>query len=234
MLPAARPFAIFFASNWNRGGIATCSAQLNVFNWIIPQNISQGGGWLWSKKTNTDKKQLGAGTGQSVEGQRSWEENAGYGIDGVHNDGMQGGGMGNWLMSKEEFSMLTDPWALTDPDEVHPNDFSIAPMLVWPGKLPGVDIYNPLLDRTGHYYADYASSALGEAHKWHKDKAISQFLDYTSQVDTVGDHLHSVPVEWAREKTRSRSDGYASGYEDSRQQSANRPNHFPPSWGPKN
>jgi len=245
MLPAAKPFMMFFATNWNRGGIATCSAQLNVFNWIIPQNISKEGGWLWSKGNKnsqlTSKTQFGAGSGQSVAGQREWNES--YAFKGVHDDAekMDSGGMGNWLLAKEEFSLLIDPWALTDiPDVgVHEGIFGegtgalTLTTFLAPGTIPGMDLYHPLLDRTGNYYNHYASSAADKAMDWQSAMKDKELLDTFSGYDIAGDEMHSVPVYWAKAKPRSHASGYASGYKDSRAQQANRPSKFPPTWGPQ-
>jgi hypothetical protein len=56
---------------------------------------------------------------------------------------------------------------------------------------------------------------------------------FGSGADTIGDSLRSVPVFWEAEQKRSNNSGYASGWKDSRQQSANRENNFPSYWGPK-
>jgi hypothetical protein len=220
------------ATTWNRGGLATCSAQLNVFNWIIPKSISQGGGWLWSKKENINKTQYGKAGGGDNAGSKEWNEN--YSIADAHTDGSSsGGGTGSWLMSKEELSMMVDPWALTHIDAVYPLSMALLTVKNPPGKVVGIDApYNPLLARTGWYYNLYAKEGLNKAHMWHRDMKF--FLDPKSQEDGYGDHLHSVPVMWKPEKERTGyKGGYASGYEDSRQKSANRPNKFPETWGPK-
>jgi hypothetical protein len=220
------------ATTWNRGGLATCSAQLNVFNWIIPKSISQGGGWLWSKKENINKTQYGKAGGGDNAGSKEWNEN--YSIADAHKDGSSsGGGTGSWLMSKEELSMMVDPWALTHIDAVYPLSMALLTVKNPPGKVVGIDApYNPLLARTGWYYSLYAKEGLNKAHMWHRDMKF--FLDPKSQEDGYGDHLHSVPVMWKPEKERTGyKGGYASGYEDSRQKSANRPNKFPETWGPK-
>jgi hypothetical protein len=237
---AGKPMGEFFASPWNRGGIENCSAQLNVFNWIIPKSISSGGGFLWSKHQLTNKTQFGKAGGGDNQGSTEWNEN--YTIGQAHKDGESvHGDTGSWLMSKEELSMMVDPWALTHVKAVYPLTKVVELQIgnvrnklpLYPGKFVGVDDpYPPLLARTGFYFNKYAEKPLNEAHEWHK--TMTSFLSPRSQEDGVGDHLHSVPVMWKPEKRRTGyKGGYASGYQDPRQQSANRADEFPEAWGPR-
>ncbi|MFO0597227.1 MAG: hypothetical protein U0228_18080 [Myxococcaceae bacterium] len=231
----------FHATGWNKGGLMTCSAQLNVFNWIIPRQINQEGGWLWSKKANTNKTQYGKKGGGSRQGETQWDDNA-YGIGDVHTDGSSTGSnsgvgdgeseMGSWLMSKEELAQLVDPWALTHIDTVKPLSYAPATDSLEPGKIPGTDSpYNPLLSRTGHYYNKYASNAVSSAESW--QSGVKDFLSDNAFKDGYGDTLKSVPVMWSPDKTRpGYKGGYASGYADSRQANVNR-SEFPQEWGPK-
>ena len=232
----------FFGSAWNRGGIANCSAQLNVFNWIIPQGISQGGGWLWSKKKLTNHTQFGKKGGGSRAGEKGWSDE--YGIADAHKDGAgiqatdaPGDGdkdMGSWLLSKEKHAMLVDPWALTHIKPVKPLTDALLADATPPGSLlPGIDKpFNPLLARTGYYYTQYGKTPADDAMQWNSD--MKDFLSDDSRKDGTGDNLKSVPVMWVPEKTRpGYKGGYASGYEDSRAQAANRPNEFPKVWGPQ-
>jgi hypothetical protein len=230
----------FHASPWNKGGTATCSAQLNVFNWIIPKSISEGGGWLWSKKQTTNRTQFGKAGGGSRQGEKSWGED--YSIGDAHKDGSsisasdnQGDGegeMGSWLLSKEQHAVLVDPWALTHIAAVSPLSRSPLTNTLTPGKVVGVDTpYNPLLSRTGHYYRKYGDSAISGAMQWNED--MSDYLDEASRTDGKGDNLNSVPVMWKPEKTRrGYKAGYASGYEDSRQGNYSE-DKFPKAWGPQ-
>ena len=230
----------FFGSPWNKGGIATCSAQLNVFNWIIPKGISKGGGWLWSKKATTNRTQFGKKGGGSRDGEKSWGSD--YGIGDAHKDGSsvqatdnQGDGegeMGSWLMSKEQHAVLVDPWALTHIDAVSPLSGSPLTNSLYPGQTPGVDApYNPLLSRTGFYYRKYGESAISTGKGWHDD--MKDFLSSESGEDGKGDNLESVAVMWKPEKTRpGYKKGFASGYQDSRQGSYSG-DGFPVTWGPK-
>ncbi len=233
----------FFASDWNRGGIANCSAQLNVFNWIIPQGISQGGGWLWSKKKLTNHTQYGKKGGGSRAGEKGWSDE--YSLADAHTDGegIQASDYqethgeddtGSWLLSMEKHAMLVDPWALTHIDPVKPLTDALLANASPPGSVaPGIDFpFNPLLARTGYYYTKYGKTPAADAMQWNSD--MSDFLSSGSRKDGTGDNLKSVPVMWVPEKTRpGYSGGYASGYQDSRAQAANRPNEFPKVWGPQ-
>lgn len=250
MLPTATPFMMFFGTDWNRGGMATCSAQLKVTNFIIPRMLSsESGGWLWSKKKLTDRKQVGSSGG----GERSGDEwNEGYGIGTFHSDMTGGefsaqegpgdgeGELGSWLLSKEEMSVLVDPWALTKIDEIDAHEG--GPFLTTflpPGTIPGNDMTHPLLDRTGNYYNHYAKDAAKAGMDWHSDMVDKHFLDTFSGYDAIGDQLKSVPVTWKKNKPKpgfsggAQGPGKASGYADSRAPGANRPNKYPQYWGPQ-
>ncbi len=249
MLPRTRPFMTFFATDWNRGGIATCSAQLKVTNYVIPRMLSsESGGWLWSKKKLTDRKQLSAtGSGTEYKGDQ-WAE--GGSIGGAHSDFASGefaaqegpgdgeGEMGSWLFSKEEMGVLVDPWALSDIKEIEPHYGSPITTFLAPGTIPGSDMVpgeddHPLLTRTGNYYNHYAKDAADKGMDWHKDMVDKDFLDTFSGWDAAGDQLKSVPVTWKKNKPKpGYSGGKASGYADSRAPGANRANKYPQYWGP--
>lgn len=224
----------YHVSPWNKGGLATCTAALNVFNFIIPQ---QKDGWLWSKKKATNRTQFGKAGGGDREGEKKWAKEGDYTIDNAHKDGAstnatdnQGDGdaqMGSWLMSTESMAMFVDPWALTTFKDVMPLEGAPATDSAQPGKVPGTDTYNPLLDRTGHYYMKYGNDALGKADSWHGD--MKDYLSSDSQSDGKGDHLRSVPVTWSKDIGRP---GYKCCNGSGKTDPA-RPNEFPKGWGPQ-
>lgn len=241
MLPASQPFMTYFTSAagpWNTGGIAVCSAQLKIFNWVIPRQLGAKGAWSMqdSKASEAgnlalgDKAQFGDGSGKDVTGtQREWKDS--YDFKSIHSDGEGSDAMGSWLLAKQEYAVMTDPWALTHISAINPHEGSPITTFLPPGKIPGMDFYHPLLDRTGNYYNYYAKDAADKAMDWQKDMKDKDFLDEFSGWDVAGDEMHSVPVTWMPAKPRSRNNGYASGYEDSRQQSANRSQKYPSTWG---
>ncbi len=251
MLPSAMPFNTFFVSNWNRGGMATCSAQLKVTNYVIPRMLSsETGGWLWSKKKLTDRRQIGANGGGAEYAGDEWVSDSD--INGAHSDfgssdfaAEEGAGdgetaMGSWLFSKEEMSVLVDPWALTDPNlaEADAHEGGFITSFLRPGMIPGGNDPHPILTRTGNYYNHYARTPADDGMEWHGDMVDKEFLDSWSGYDTVGDQLRSVPVTWKKNKPKpgfngTQGQGMASGYADSRAPGANRPNKYPQYWGPQ-
>lgn len=237
LFPASRPFLTFNGSQWNQGGMASCSARLNVFNSIIPEMISAEGGWLWSQTRLTNKTQFGRSGGGNRAGDKEWDE--GYNFNDVHLDGMIGtitsslGGGGSWIFATESVSLLVDPWALTDIKDINSHEGSPLTSYAPPGRVPGVDVYHPLLDRTANYYNYYAAAALLQSNAWHLAMRKAEFLDDASQRDVSGDHLESVPVTWNSLKPRPGfQGGFASGYADSRMPGVIREDKYPTAWGP--
>lgn len=243
-IPASQPFLTFYGTNWNNGGIAECTAQLKIFNWIIPRQLGQKGAW-WNKTAGKapggggggdqdqlalqGKGQFANGSGDVTGDQREWKD---YNFQQIHDDGKNNTQMGSWLLDEVKLQTVVDPWALTHIAAINPHEGSPITTFLKPGLIPGTDFYHPLLDRTGNYYNYYAGDAADKAMDWQKDMKDKDFLDEFSGWDVAGDEMHSVPVTWMPAKPRSRNSGYASGYEDSRQQSANRSNKFPSTWGP--
>ncbi|MFT3709597.1 MAG: hypothetical protein QM817_18365 [Archangium sp.] len=242
-IPTSRPFLMFYATNWNNGGIATCSAQLKVFNFIIPRQMGQKGAW-WNKLAQgpggagggddnlalQGKGQFGKGGGADITGASEWQSQT---FSNIHTDGESNTTAQNgWLLDKDEMKTVVDPWALTHISAINPHEGSPITTFLPPGTIPGMDFYHPLLDRTGNYYNYYADDAAKKAMDWEKDMKDKDFLDEFAGWDVAGDNMKSVPVTWMPEKPRERNDGYASGYKDSRQQNANRDTKFPASWGP--
>ncbi|MBL8910061.1 MAG: hypothetical protein JNM17_05070 [Archangium sp.] len=215
----------FTPGGWNRGGLATCNSTLNVFNWIIPQDISSEGGWLWSKKQNTDKQQSDKG--------REWNEGTNgtkYSIGQAHTDGKAAtDNMKSWKMSQENYSMLVDPWALSHIGTVKPlSNLALTGLGQTPGSLAmvGKDLYNPLLDRTNMYYTKYGGQAADKGKNWLSD--MSDFLSDNAGKDGYGDDLDSVPVNWSPPSARpGYSGGLGSGWDKNRSG-----NKFPEEWGP--
>lgn len=241
---AAGPAFNFGTSDWNNGGMAVCSARLNVFNSIIPKSLSSEGGWLWDRAQLTDKTRFGRKGGGDTQGLTGWDDQ--YGFNDIHLDGTSGDGSGtgtgSWLLNTEEVALLVDPWALTHIQDITPHSFAVKGKFplsaIVPGGARGVDQYHPLLDRTGHYYNYYAdkNSAVSNSNNWHDAMTKRDLLDPVSNEDVTGDYLGSVPVMWKKELTRradAPSSGYASGWEDTRMQNVTRPTAYPPAWGPK-
>ncbi len=230
MFPDKPPFKNFIHSNWNRGGLVTCSDRLNVFNTLIPKSISAEGGWLWGTKELTSKTQYGKSGGGNRAGDGKWDEN--YSQADVQSDGQEGG-EGSWLFVTERLVMMVDPLALTHITEVSPDFGGAAATEVKPGKVKGEDRYHPLLDRTGNYYNYYAEAAVGFADDWNEAMQRAEFLDKASQIDTAGDHLGSVPVMWKPQLQReAKPEGFASGYADERMKQVQRGKTYPSAWGP--
>lgn len=196
--------------SWSKGGMAVCSARLAVMNYFLPNTFMN---WF-SRVDVTDKERF--------------EQDAHADKDATTVDN-------TWVLVKEYFAVMADPWALNHIGEVEPGDFDAmtgggAGSRV-PGKVQGEDYYHPLLDRTGHFYKYYGNRrGLADAESWRT--SVSGLLSEYAQIDTIGDHLGSVPVSWKPEKTRSESAGYASGWADQRMSRSNRPNRFPAGWGP--
>lgn len=220
---------------YNRGGLATCNSQLNVFNWIIPKDISSEGGWLWSKQQNTNRKQSDTGSGQ-------WNETAQgskYSIGQAHADGKAATDqMSSWLMSQEQFSMLVDPWALNHIGTVTPmesmrkiglNDMTGIGQTPGSRAMLGTDIYNPLLDRTNMYYTKYSddANAAGTGKEWLSD--MEDFLSSNAGKDGYGDDLDSVPVTWSADSARP---GYRGDMGSGWNKTRGGGNKFPEEWGP--
>jgi hypothetical protein len=244
-IPTSQPFLTFYGTGWNNGGIATCSAQLKVFNWIIPRQLGQKGAW-WNKTASANgggadsdqlalqgKSQFGSGSGDITGQQREYGE---YNFQQIHNDGENNSSMGSWLLDEVKMSQVIDPWALTHIAEVNPHEGSPITTFLPPGTIPGMDFYHPLLDRTGNYYNYYAKDAADKAMDWEKAMKDKDFLDEFAGWDVAGDNMKSVPVTWMPAVERERNNGYASGYKDTRaaQAKQGRGTKYPTSWGPNN
>lgn len=217
----------YLASNWNKGGLVTCKAKLGVMNYMLPMKFMEWAG----KNQVTSKGRNSAGAGSNA---TFTEIDAATNDKSIHADAPNGGNA--WILREETFAVMADPWALNDIEEVHPGKdapiTSIGHGPAYPGKIPGVDLYHPLLDRSGHYYNAYAGSANDKARDWFTDSAISGSdgllnsstlfgADQDSLGGLGGDDPGSLPVEWTPEPSRpGEDDGFASGWKDSRQSGA--------------
>ncbi len=228
-VPLASPFSVYaWSARFNEGGIARCYGNIGIMNYFLPQKFFN----FWAK-ANVDGGKGGTRDGTAVgldDGNarlKKFDQ-----ADGVHKSGAysKAGSKNALLLPTEEFAMLHDPWALNHLEDVEPNDF--APMTN--AMVPGTSgiTHHPLLDRSAHYYTYWGGtwislpgssiymrggqSRLQAAKDFHE--AIEDFVSYWSRMDMFGDHLGSMPVFYsAGDQTRSNAGGYASGWEDSRQ-----------------
>ncbi len=226
----------YLASSWNRGGMVTCHARLGVMNYMLPNKIL-----LFGEGTTAGSKvSMSGGKGRMRDGQTFKQIDDGTTDKSIHGDAP--GGSGNsWILKQEDFSVMSDSWALNDIKEVGPGEGAplTSTKATRPGAIPGSDTYHPLLDRSGHYYNYYSGDALDKAMKWFDEDPISGndgLLDSNlAKIDGLGgmgaDWPGSLPVAWKPAIERQVDSDYASGWKnDNRQEkSSKRDSKYP--WG---
>lgn len=217
---------------WNQGGLVTCGAQLGVMNYMLPNKVWGLMGMQETKKgDNTREGGNNGRVGMSSKGRfqdgKTFDELSGGGTQTVHGDAEGSNAAENsWILTKEEFAVMADPWALNLIDEkVTPGTGSPITSFIKPGMMYR-DFHHPLLDRSGHYYNEYMKDGNDAANDYFdqmKDYLNDSMLfgaNYDGLGPLGGDKPDTLPVYWDKDVQRSNNGGKASGYEDSRQAQA--------------
>jgi hypothetical protein len=101
---------------------------------------------------------------------------------------------------------------------------------------------NPFWQRASVYHASSKMRQGAQDARAYRD-SIDQLVGANAAQDrsyplgpclgiSCGNDPRSLPLSWGTEKTREYGGHYASGWADQRVQASNRPNSFPPGWGP--
>lgn len=183
-----------FNDTFNAGGVINCTAKLGVTNYFLPNKFFA----FWSKNDVTSMKRFGGNA-------------SGGGNTATHGDA-QGATAGNAIIFNPEFqSVLHDPWAVNRPEEIDPDSGS--------GCIKDPD--SRFRARMLSYWDPAAGLGLVKAHQWHMKMGQDRLLSPASMCDEVGDFLHSGPLAWKKEHTRTFGNGFGtSGWNDPRQRTA--------------
>ncbi len=215
---------------YNRGGLTTCSARIGVLNYVIITRF-----FSWSAK------------GQEVTGGAFGRIGLKHNTKWAHADYKDADALNHILMPEQYLAVLTDPWALNHLEEIDPNKYGFQTSTMHAGtavegraeKASGKGRYNRLLNRTNTYYDYYGNrsssgdSAFSAVNDFF-DQAKDNFLSDEAKTDGFGDDVETAPVLYKNEKTRKATGrdakGHASGWDDPRISSINRPNSYPTNW----
>lgn len=212
VLPMGTEYTLWFGQ-FNKGGMATCSARLGVMNYFLPNKFFE---WAAHNEV-TNKSKLGGDEAKKNSANST-----------VHSEANKS--EGNWILKKEYFAVMSDPWALNVIDDTSPNSYQRN---------------HPFWKRANVYFDDIAGGMVKQGNSDAKDyrDSLDELIGSNAAQDmnsfpaptclpNCGDDPSSLPLAWKADKTRDFNDGYASGWKDQRMSASNRPNEFPKAWGP--
>ncbi|MCC6334741.1 MAG: hypothetical protein IT380_12250 [Myxococcales bacterium] len=234
LLPTNKEF-LAWHGQFNKGGMARCTATLAVMNYFLPNKFFNWAAHSGSQRDVIGKSKLGGEAAKKGSANATVHGEAG-GVDQTDSDSEDtgpttgGGAAGSWILKEEVFAVLHDPWALNVIDDTNPNSYQRN---------------HPFWERANVYYDNLTGGFVKQGNKDAKDyrEELDELIGSNAAEDintfpagtcfpNCGDDPSSLPLAWKKDMTRDFNDGYASGWEDQRMSQANRQDKFPEAWGP--
>ncbi len=163
--------------DFNNGGIASCTAQLGVINYLIPQKILS----QFSKEDATRTQHFHGG------------------VDDPHDVGNGLAVEDHYMLERQKFGMLVDPWALNVTDDI------MAEMRM--GKF---------YDRMNTFYKVHLSDPKDKAKTFFDQAKNDKLIDDAAKQEPMGDDVETPHLAYHTSPGDEISGHYSSAWSDSR------------------